>query len=251
MQSRETDRDWETLAKTNPYFAVITDPKYDVGNLNPDVKEEFFRSGSRHVEGVLAIIRTHFERDFKPDLALDFGCGVGRILLPLASVSTKAVGVDVSETMLHLARQNARERVVENVELVRSNDDLSDVPAGYNFLNSVIVLQHIPPARGYTILAGLLQKLRSPGYFYLHLTFAKDRRFLHHAMSHVDVYRTADSEVSILQESPAAGEGLISMYDYDLNKVFLILMQSGIDSMLTHFTDHSGCYGVVLCGRKQ
>ena len=40
------------------------------------------------------------------------------------------------------------------------------------------------------------------------------------------------------------------MYDYDLNKVFLNLMRAGVRDTVTQFTDHGGCFGRVLYGRK-
>lgn len=250
MQYRDTDRDWEALAKYHPYFAVITDPKYDGPNLSPEAAEEFFRSGQHHIESVLALIRAHFEAAFKPELAIDFGCGVGRVLLPLARESAKVVGVDVSDTMLSVARNHAFAKGLNNIDFVHSDDELSELPIGYDFVHSVIVFQHIPPPRGCTLLGKLLQRLRSGGYIYIHLTFAKDRRFLDHAMRHVQVYRTEQASVSIMEESPAEGVGVMSMYDYDLNKVFLTLMRGGIEKMITHFTDHGGCYGLLMCGRK-
>jgi SAM-dependent methyltransferase len=250
MQYRNTDSDWETLAAHHPYFAVISNPKFDGLSLSPETEQEFFNSGEQHVEDVLALIRGNFDPAFRPQLAVDFGCGVGRVLLALAGKSAKAVGVDVSDTMLSLARKHAAEKALHNIELVHSDNDLSEVPDGYDLLHSVIVFQHIPPARGYHLLETLFQKLRSRGCFYLHLTFAKDRRFLDNAMRHVSVYSTGEASVSILEELPAEGSGLMSMYDYDLNRVFLILMKSGVESTITHFTDHSGCYGVIMCGQK-
>jgi SAM-dependent methyltransferase len=197
------------------------------------------------------MIRTHFQPDFRPKTSLDFGCGVGRVLLPLANESEKAVGVDISETMLLTARRNALDQNVKNVEFVRSDDELSELSSGYDFLHSVIVFQHIPPTRGIVILSRLLDRLHAGGYFWLHLTFAKDRRFLDNAIRHVEVYRMDVASIALLQERPADESALISMYDYDLNQVFWTLMKTGIDSIHMHFTDHGGCYGIVLCGRRR
>jgi SAM-dependent methyltransferase len=250
MQYRDTDRDWELMAKDQPYFAVITNPKYAGPTLSDEAQKEFFQSGVLHVEGVLAIIRSHFDSTFKPHVAVDFGCGVGRVLLPLASESEKAVGVDVSEAMLDLARKHASEKGLSNILFMRSDENLEALSSGYDFLHSVIVLQHIPPSRGYILLRNLFEKLCSGGYFYLHLTFAKDRSFLDNAVRHVQVYHSSETSISILEESPAEGSTLMSMYDYDLNKVFLTLMNARVDTLLSHFTNHGGCYGIVLCGRK-
>lgn len=250
MQYRNTDSDWETMAKHHPYFAVITNPKFDGLSLSPEAKQDFFRDGEHHVQGVLAMIRTRFDPAFRPHFAVDFGCGVGRVLLPLATESGKAVGVDVSDTMLAIARKHASEKSLKNVQFVKSDDELSELPSGYDLLHSVIVFQHIPPPRGYHLLGNLLQKLQSRGFFYLQLTFAKDRRFLENSMRHVQVYRTEEASLSVLEDTPAADPGLMSMYDYDLNRVFLLMMKSAVGNTLMHFTDHGGCYGIILCGQK-
>ena len=250
MQYRDTDSDWELMAKDHPYYSVITDPKYFGPSLSDEAQKEFFQSGVLHVKGVLEIIRSHFDPRFKPNVVVDFGCGVGRVLLPFACESKKAVGVDVSETMLNLARKHALEKKLSNILFLRSDEDLESLSSGYDLFHSAIVFQHIPPTRGYILLRNLFEKLCSGGYFYLQLTFAKDRRFLDHAVRHVQVYQSSETSISIFEESPAEGGSLISMYDYDLNKVFLTLMSARVDNFLTHFTDHGGCYGIVLCGRK-
>lgn len=250
MQYRDTDSDWETMAAHHPYYSVITNPKFDGLSLSREAQQEFFGSGEQHIEGVLAIIRGNFDPAFRPRLAVDFGCGVGRVLLPLAARSVKAIGVDVSDTMLSVAGKHAAEKGLHNIELIHSDENLSELPAGYDLLHSVIVFQHIPPPRGYLLIEKLLQKLQSRGVFYLHLTFAKDRRFLENALRHVAIYSAGQASISILEEAPAEAPGLMSMYDYDLNKVFLILMKAGVENLITHFTDHGGCYGVIMCGRK-
>lgn len=105
--------------------------------------------------------------------------------------------------------------------------------------------------RGYELIRILLGKLAAGGYFSLHLNFAKDRRHLEHEMRHVQVYRGDPKSLSILEENQPEGEGVMSVYDYDLNKISLLLMRAGIEAMFTHFSDHGGCFGIVMCGRKR
>jgi ubiquinone/menaquinone biosynthesis C-methylase UbiE len=54
------------------------------------------------------------------DVVVDFGCGPGYFLMPLAMVARKAIGVDVSPSMLKKAAWNAKKKGV-NVQLLASN----------------------------------------------------------------------------------------------------------------------------------
>lgn len=250
MQIRNTDDDWRKLGDTNPYFAVLTQPQFDISRLEAAALEEFFRGGEEHVNAIFGTIRRCFDANFRPRLALDFGCGVGRILTPMSLLCDQAIGVDISEGMLARARKHLDERGIRNVDLVLSDDTLSRVPSGYDFFNSVIVFQHIPPPRGYRILDQLAQRLASGGCFYLQLTFAKDRRFLEHATDHLDLFRTDEQGIHLLAERPLHEEGIISMYDYDLNQVFIILQTTGVTQIFSQFTDHGGCRGIIIYGQK-
>ena len=71
---------------------------------------------------ILSNIHKHLDPGFQPINALDFGCGVGRLVIPLAKISTSAVGIDVSESMLAEARKNCELNSVHNIDLVKSDD---------------------------------------------------------------------------------------------------------------------------------
>jgi ubiquinone/menaquinone biosynthesis C-methylase UbiE len=54
------------------------------------------------------------------DVVVDFGCGPGYFLIPLAKVAGRAVGVDVSPNMLEKAARNAKKKGVA-VQLLKSD----------------------------------------------------------------------------------------------------------------------------------
>jgi ubiquinone/menaquinone biosynthesis C-methylase UbiE len=59
--------------------------------------------------------------EIKPkDVVVDFGCGPGFYLIPVAGVATKAVGIDVSARMLERASDYAKKNKV-SVELMQSD----------------------------------------------------------------------------------------------------------------------------------
>jgi len=77
--------------------------------------------------------------------ALDFGCGVGRLTMPLASRFSRVVGIDASPTMVRTARDLAAGRGLANIELRTSDSPHLDVAtASQDFVLSLITLQHVP-----------------------------------------------------------------------------------------------------------
>ncbi len=88
-----TDTDWDKWGETDPYFGVLSSDEYRAGNLSEEHRAKFFDSGSDYIDRMLATVREHLDSDFEPVSALDFGCGVGRLVIPLANVATTVVGM--------------------------------------------------------------------------------------------------------------------------------------------------------------
>src|ERR1700688_2329023 len=95
-QDMSTDQAWEEWGRRDPYFGVVTDPRFRRSNITDDMKQEFFESGATHVRNLLETIRKHIAPDFKPKNVLEFGCCVGRLLIPFSVTAERVVGVDVS-----------------------------------------------------------------------------------------------------------------------------------------------------------
>lgn len=160
-----TDRDWKRWGDSDPYFGVLSDEAYRGERLDADARKAFFATGVAHVQSVLSTLRTQFDPEFLPGRSLDFGCGVGRVLLPLARASVvEAVGVDISPAMIDECARNAAEQGVDNVRLVQSDESLSAVDGQFDLVHSHIVLVHIPPDRGMRYLSALAGKV-APGGF--------------------------------------------------------------------------------------
>src|SRR5579859_5974028 len=120
LTSKNSDAHWRKIGETDPYFGVLDHPKYHLDNLTDDVRAEFFASGVYHVKHISQIIREHIAPQFQPARVLDFGCGVGRLVIPFSEWATVVTGVDVSEAMLNEARHNCNSRNISNVTFVKS-----------------------------------------------------------------------------------------------------------------------------------
>lgn len=51
------DNSWTKFGNDDPYFAVLTDGKYKIKNLNDQTLDEFFSSGEEHVEKLLRTLK--------------------------------------------------------------------------------------------------------------------------------------------------------------------------------------------------
>lgn len=220
---RDTDKDWEALARAAPYFAVLTSDRY----LKPDAAalSDFFATGEAEIAHFEAVLRRVFGQ-FTPTSALDFGCGVGRLLIPLARRAGTAFGVDIAEPMLELAGKHAAEARVA-VELGKT------IPTDrkFDWVNTIIVLQHIPPARGYGLIRLLWDCVAPGGALTMHVTIYKDE--------------------GLAGELPPDAAGGISMYDYDLSRVFEAMhLNEGCPIHMEKRT-HGGVHGVRIYVRKE
>jgi len=189
----------------------------------------------QHVEFLFDTVRRRLDADFAPRSVLDFGCGVGRMLLPLAERCQRAVGVDVSESMLAEAREHCRRRGLSNVHLVRSDgDDLSSLGT-FDLVHSFIVFQHVSPARGEATLRELSRVLNPGGVGVLHFAYALKLR----------PWWLRDVIGALRTRALRLFGPIVEMYPYDLNRVFTTLHEGGIARLHVELTDHD-YYGTIL-----
>src|SRR6266550_2767999 len=94
---RATDwriREWETFGRLDPYYGVLAQPQFRSAAIDESSRAAFFEDGEREVRETLATMRQLVGRDLRIGRALDFGCGVGRLTIPLARACATIVGVD-------------------------------------------------------------------------------------------------------------------------------------------------------------
>jgi SAM-dependent methyltransferase len=222
--------------------------------MDAEKLERFMASGEQYVANLFALIQKHLLPQFAPERALDFGCGVGRLLIPLAKRVSEAVGVDVAPAMLKLCQKHAKEANIRNLLLYESDDQLSRLTGEFQLVNTYIVLQHIPPERGYRLIRSMIEKLAIGGVGSIQLTFAKAMKFMVHEQSRALYYRRdGGTIVSLIDSGWNPPEGTITMYDYDLNQVFAQISRVSGRPMITLPTNddnHLGVHIVFVKARK-
>ena len=131
--------DWDALARLDPLWAVCSQPGARGGRWSLDA---FFQSGEAELASVLA------HREARParfETALDFGCGVGRVVWALAARFETVYGLDHSKGMIEAARRLTAERSTNCVFLPHQGTDLEEIASdSIDLVYSNFVLQHLP-----------------------------------------------------------------------------------------------------------
>lgn len=263
-----TDTEWEKWAQRDPYFGVLTDPMFRSDRLTADSKSRFFESGVGQVNYVLQMCRSTIDTTFQPQRILDFGCGVGRLVIPFARLAQEVVGMDVAPSMLAESRVNCDENGLTNVSLVLSDDMLSRAEGQFDLVHTCIVLQHIEVARGREIFARLVDKVRPGGCGAIHVTFGWDahadsfglpppvpapapsawtlaKAALKKVLATLGIPRRPVVEPD---ESPADPE--MQMNYYNMSELMFIMQRAGVQRFHAEFADHGGALGVFLFFQK-
>jgi SAM-dependent methyltransferase len=257
MFKGKSDETWEYYGKNDPYFGVLTADEFRKGDLTEAAKKQFFETGERYVDATWKTLGEFFGPAFHPKRGMDFGCGVGRLVIPFARRCDAMVGVDVSASMLETARANAQECAATNVSFVQGDDALSRVTGSFDFIHSFIVFQHIPPERGVAIFRRQIELLDADGVGALHFTYAFGstmpplRRLVIAAQNRIPLVNASSN---VLRGRPR-GEPAMQMNEYNVNQLLKILQESGCHDVHLRFSETSvrghGFYGVTLFFRKR
>lgn len=143
---------------------------------NEGIRDEaFLETGEADIALLLPAISALLGRDAPLTSVLDFGCGAGRLTIPLARRAVRVVACDVAPSVLEHARNNVRDAGLSNVAFVEARE----VEGQFDFICSLLVFQHIRPAEGYKIIRNLLRLLTPRGVAVLQLTMEPSGGGLH------------------------------------------------------------------------
>lgn len=159
MDLKELGRNWTEFGAKDPFWAVLTDPEKSGNRWDP---KEFYESGRDHVEAERLFVLSLGMR-LGGELALDFGCGPGRLTQALAQYFDRVYGVDIAPSMLEIARANNAagekcEFVCNDTPDLKQFDDNS-----FDFVYTFIVLQHMEPRFAKAYIAEFMRVLKPGG----------------------------------------------------------------------------------------
>ena len=242
---KSTDKEWERIGQSNPYFGVLSYEKYKTSYLDGKLKEEFFNSGSAYINGIMNFIQSRFQTTGRFKRALDFGCGVGRLVVPLSNYSDQVIGVDISDSMIKEASANCQERDIQNVTFIKSDDSLSRLEGSFDLMHSIIVFQHIPAKRGALIFEKLVSHLEPGGIGVFHFTYGS----LNKKQKKIELFKRIKAFSPLLQRfvNLCKGRGwafplfeVMEMNHYDLNHLFEAIHDLGVNNCYADMSNKGG-----------
>lgn len=245
---RDTDSDWREWGKKDPYFGVVTHAQFRADKIDEN-RAEFFRTGEAVVSRSLKLIEQNFGTIPK-GRALDFGCGVARLTIPLAQRFDKVLGLDISPAMLAEARKNA-----PGIDFALSDDDLSAATGIFDFVFTYIVLQHIPPERGLQIISKLLSI--SSHSCAIHISIGRDKNLdLLHKSRLANFIRMLPGGTQFMnfyhgnKSKRPKEDPVMLMHEYPLRAVLDIFRKHGFAEILIRPENHGGEETLFLLSTK-
>src|SRR5947209_4222238 len=115
-------------------------------------------------------IRSRLTSDFEPESVLEYGCGPGRLAIPLARRSGSVTAVDRSPAMLAVARREAAKQNVGNIHF-KTAGEFAASPRKFDLVNSYLLFQRLPQARGLALFRELLSRIGSGGIGVFHFLY--------------------------------------------------------------------------------
>lgn len=143
MSIEDLRRNWDGLGRIDPLWAILVSPERHRGGWDGH-EDEFFATGRQAVDELLTALRSRDLASGHVDRALDFGCGAGRLTQGLAVHASRVDGVDIAASMVELANKHNQHRASVHYHVnTAPNLELFDDDS-FDFILSIIVLQHIP-----------------------------------------------------------------------------------------------------------
>ncbi|MEN3343224.1 MAG: hypothetical protein V7644_2628 [Actinomycetota bacterium] len=131
-----TDELWERFAAESAERYILTDRGFGGEDVDLD---RFFELGERDAQLILDEVQPWLEGH---GTAVEIGCGVGRLAIPMAGRFRRVVAIDVSPTMLAKCSVNAEARGMKNV-LPLHTADAGALELQADLVFSHLVLQHV------------------------------------------------------------------------------------------------------------
>jgi 2-polyprenyl-3-methyl-5-hydroxy-6-metoxy-1,4-benzoquinol methylase len=184
--------------------------------LSEDARARRFDQGEKQLAGLAAEIEAHTGVGLSGRRALDYGCGFGRLAIPLAERSEYVYGLDILPEVLKKGAELARERGVQNIEWMEAGR-LEELAGRYDLVISHWVFQHIPTREGERIFAAILRGLQPGGVGAVHFSTRPEH------------------PVRELLRDPSPGYAYNIMNAYSLNRLARLLAEAGVGKWLVRW----------------
>lgn len=151
--ARRMQREWNERAQT--------DPQGYIGRGYAGSDAQFWASGAPDLDG---LILDGLELDRRAAV-LEIGCGVGRLLRPLAGRANRVIGVDIAPAMIEQGRTLLADLSRVSLHVTHGRLDMV-ADASLDLVYSFAVFQHIPSKRAIaSYVSEASRTLKSGGVF--------------------------------------------------------------------------------------
>jgi SAM-dependent methyltransferase len=159
MKLERLQQRWNIAGKDDPFWAVLAAPDKKGNRWQVD---DFFKTGADEIRALMEYVAS-LPVALARQRALDFGCGPGRLSQALSSHFERVDGVDISPSMIELAR--GFNRFPDRCRYhTLSGDDLQIfADQSFDFIYTTMTLQHMKPRLMTRYLAEFLRVLRPDG----------------------------------------------------------------------------------------
>jgi len=153
---------WEEMGEDWPHFSVLSEEQFLPRNLARSL-DRFWDSGESEAETTLSLLRQLSFGNTAAKTCVEYGCGLGRVTIPLSRQFGQVHGYDISARHLLLARQRAEAVGCDNVRFHHRGDGLLAPLTTCDFFYSRLVFQHNPPPVMRELVRLALASLRPGG----------------------------------------------------------------------------------------
>jgi SAM-dependent methyltransferase len=165
LELSELKKNWHEFGRRDPLWAILAEPDKKNNRWNID---EFFKTGETDVAAILSYIEA-LPFQLRMNSALDFGCGVGRLTQALSDRFDYCCGVDIARSMIRLANKLNRHGNSCRYVLNERNDLRLFKSDTFDFICTLITLQHMKPEYSKNYILELLRVLAPGGLLFFQL----------------------------------------------------------------------------------
>lgn len=230
-----------------PYFTVLTHPKFLRANLTDESRHEFFAGGDTLVDFMWRTIQLRVSPDFAPTAILEYGCGAGRLAIPLARRAARRAGtvtaVDRSPAMLRTARAEAEAHGVDNIVFC-DPDAVFAQGSRFDFVVCYLVLQRMAPREGLALVRALIERVVAGGVAVFQFPYRTTTSPFVRSTRWLRAHLPGVNEVANLLRGQKVDQPFVSTHIYRVERVLEILDAAGLPSYLT-FDDHGDVSSVM------
>jgi len=208
-----------------------------------EARDKFYENGKRQLARLEREIEAVTGCKLEGRRALDYGCGVGRLALPLAERCEHVYGLDISLSALQGADKSAKRLHLDNVEWMHA-DRLAELSGRYDLVESMLVFQHIPSREGERIFQLLVQGLRPGGVGAIQLTLRPTRPLAGFVNSSGKSKQNGSRLVNIARKLDLSYPYML-IHSYSLNRMCELLAEAGAPQVNVRWHPRAGAHDVV------